>query len=78
MFVFGIGAMLPVLAIAYGSRRALGGRASLARLAAVGKPVMGAFLLLIGVLTATGVDKRVEAWMVDHMPEWLITLTTSV
>lgn len=78
MFMFGIGAMVPVLAIAYGSRRALGGGAGFARLAAIGKPVMGVFLLLIGALTVTGVDKRVEAWMVDHMPEWLITLTTSV
>ena len=34
--------------------------------------------LLIGVLAITGVDKRVETWLVDHMPEWLIALTTSV
>jgi hypothetical protein len=68
-----------VLAIAYGSRRALGGGgAALARVAAIGTPVMGAFLLLIGVLAITGVDKHVETWLVDHMPEWLINLTTSV
>jgi cytochrome c biogenesis protein CcdA len=79
MFVFGIGAMVPVLALAYGSRRALGGGAvALGRVAAIGKPVMGAALLLIGVLAITGVDKRVETWLVDHMPEWLINLTTSV
>ena len=79
MFVFGIGAMVPVLALAYGSRRALGGGAvALGRVAAIGKPVMGVVLLLIGVLAITGVDKRVETWLVDHMPEWLIALTTSV
>jgi hypothetical protein len=42
----------------------------------VGKPLMGGALLLIGVLTVTGTDKVLEAWMVDHMPDWLLTLTT--
>jgi cytochrome c biogenesis protein CcdA len=78
MFVFGIGAMVPVLAIAYGSRRALGGGGSLTRIAAIGKPAMGVFLVAIGVLAMTGADKRVETWLVDHLPEWLIALTTSV
>jgi cytochrome c-type biogenesis protein len=35
-------------------------------------------LLLIGVLTVTGADKLIEAWMVEHMPGWLLELTTSV
>jgi len=26
----------------------------------------------------TGVDKRIEAWMVAHMPSWLIDLTTAI
>lgn len=79
MLVFGIGAVVPVLLIAYGSRRALaGGGESLARLAAIGKPVMGVFLLLVGVLAVSGADKIVEAWMIDHMPAWLIDLTTSL
>jgi hypothetical protein len=26
----------------------------------------------------TGVDKVVEAWLVDHMPGWLLELTTTI
>ena len=77
MFAFGIGAVVPVLILAYGSRRTLTARSrALGAMSNFGKPVMGAALLLIGVLTVTGADKRVETTMVDHMPQWLLNLTT--
>lgn len=70
MLVFGIGAATPLLALAYGSRRALAAPgARLARMAGAGKTVIGGGLLLVGVLALTGADKRVEAWMVDRMPD---------
>jgi cytochrome c biogenesis protein CcdA len=77
MFVFGVGAVVPVLALAYGSRRALvGRRAWLRSMATAAKPIMGGLLLLVGALTMTGTDKAIETWMVDHMPDWLVDLTT--
>jgi cytochrome c biogenesis protein CcdA len=77
MFAFGVGAVVPVLILAYGSRRALNGRRrALSTMSTFGRPAMGATLLLIGVLTVTGVDKRVETAMVDRMPHWLLSLTT--
>lgn len=77
MVTFGIGAVVPVLIFAYGSRHALAARGrKLGTIARIGKPVMGVALLLIGALTVTGTDKVVETWMVDHMPEWLLALTT--
>jgi cytochrome c biogenesis protein CcdA len=77
MLVFGVGAVVPVLALAYGSRRALGTQsATLARIGRIGKPAMGAALLLVGVLAFTRTDKSIEAWMVARMPDWLIDLTT--
>lgn len=78
MLVFSVGAVVPVLFLAYGSRRLAIGERGLARLVAVGKPAMGALLVLVGVLAFTGVDKRIEAWMLDHMPEWLLALSTTV
>jgi cytochrome c biogenesis protein CcdA len=79
MLVFSVGAVVPVLLIAYGSRRmALGPRPAMARVAAVGKPLMGALLLMVGALTFTGRDKAIETWMVDHMPAWLLELTTKL
>jgi hypothetical protein len=77
MLTFGVGAAVPLLIFAYGSRHTLAARGRrLGRVAAAGKPLMGLALLLIGVLTVTGTDKVLETWMVDHMPDWLLTLTT--
>jgi hypothetical protein len=45
-------------------------------MAAAAKPIMGGLLLLVGALTMTGTDKAIETWMVDHMPDWLVDLTT--
>jgi cytochrome c biogenesis protein CcdA len=79
MLGFGIGAVVPVLAVAYGSRRALiGHRARLATLATVGRPLVAVALLLVGGLALTGGDKVVEAWMVERMPQWLLDLTTRI
>jgi hypothetical protein len=37
---------------------------------------MGGILIVIGVMILSGADKTVEAWLVDHSPEWITTLTT--
>jgi hypothetical protein len=31
-----------------------------------------------GALALSGTDKTIEAWMVDHMPGWLLDLTTRI
>ena len=33
-------------------------------------------LIAVGLLVATGADKRVEAFLVDASPDWLTDLTT--
>jgi cytochrome c-type biogenesis protein len=77
MLFFGIGAVVPVLVLAYGSRRLLAAREiSLARVAAIGKPLMGVLLMLVGLLTLSGTDKTIEAWLVERMPDWLVDLVT--
>jgi len=37
---------------------------------------MGWSLLLIGGLVLLGLDKRLEGWLLDLAPEWLLALTT--
>lgn len=77
MFAFGIGAALPLLILGMLSREAmmrwrdrmLGAGSGL-------KKVLGALLVLIGVLILTGADKRIEAGLVAIMPDWLTALTT--
>jgi len=77
MLAFGVGAAIPIVVVAYGSRHAvLRRRDALSSVAAWGKPLLGSVLIAIGILTWTGADKTIEAWMVDRMPPWLLDLTT--
>jgi cytochrome c biogenesis protein CcdA len=79
MLVFSLGAVTPVLLLAYGSRgAALRSGATLPGLAALGKPTLGVLLLLVSGLALSGADKAIEAWMVDHMPAWLLDLGTAL
>jgi cytochrome c biogenesis protein CcdA len=77
MAAYSAGAALPLLALAYGSRRALAnGSDRLAAVARIGAPVVGGALLIAGALTLTGTDKVIEAQLVERLPEWLVELTT--
>lgn len=77
MLAFGFGASLPLVAIAYGSRQTLRARReALARVSRYAKPVLGAFMLAIGIAVLTGADKAIEAVLVAAMPGWLVDLTT--
>jgi len=77
MLFFGIGATLPMLALAYGSRQAIAARRErLARLSRIAMPVMGVMLIVIGLFVLSGLDKQVEGALLDVMPDWLVLLTT--
>lgn len=77
MFVFSIGAATPLVAIAYGSRQGLKSRKDLfMRFGRAAKPILGAILLLCGILVLLGMDKAIETTLVDIMPDWLTHLTT--
>jgi len=77
MLAFGIGACLPLLALAYGSRRALKARRSaLAGFGRIANPVLGAVLAAMGILILLGLDRSLEAGLVSRMPDWLLALTT--
>lgn len=77
MGVFGIGAALPVLGLAYASRASLpASRLALLRVGRVGKALLGAALLAVAAMVLLGLDKRAEAWLVDRSPAWLTQLTT--
>ncbi len=77
MGVFGFGAALPVLALAYASRSAmLKMRGKLMQAGKTGKALMGAAMIAIAAMILTGIDKSLEAWLVEHSPAWLTALTT--
>ena len=77
MGIFGLGAALPVVALAYVSRSAmLKMRGKLMQAGKTGKMILGAIMIALSVLILTGADKPLETWLVDHSPAWLTTLST--
>jgi len=75
--VFGVGVATSIVALAYGSRRALAARkAQFQTLARYGKPLFGGALILVGVTILSGLDKTIEAWTLEAMPLWLVEFTT--
>ena len=77
MALFGIGAALPLAAIGAVSRRAFAGaRGGLLRTGVLGKIALGALMIVLGALMLSGLDRSVEAFLVDISPEWLTKLTT--
>ena len=77
MGVFGLGAALPVVVLAYVSRGAmLKMRGKLMQAGKTGKVIMAALLLAVAALIVSGLDKSLEIWLLDHSPDWLTQLTT--
>jgi len=77
MLAFGLGAALPLLLFGMLSREALlRWRDRMLSAGKGGKAAMGALLLIAGVLILSGLDKRLEAVLVDASPDWLTNLTT--
>jgi cytochrome c-type biogenesis protein len=77
MFVFGIGAALPLLLLGLLSREAMSRwRSRLMSAGHVAKTGLGILFIAIGGLVLTGADKSVEAALVATSPQWLTDLTT--
>lgn len=79
MLAFGIGAALPVVALALVSKGVMRRMTQSGRqFAAIGKPILGGVLVVMGLLVLSGLDKQVETFLVEASPQWLTTLTTSI
>jgi len=77
MLLFGLGAGTPLVLVGSLSRELLARWRE--RLLAVGRRgqwALGAVFIVIGAAIFSGADKRVEAWAVEHSPDWLTRLTT--
>jgi cytochrome c biogenesis protein CcdA len=70
MAFFGLGAGLPLVALALLSRQAMT-RIRSRRLAAdkFGKQALGCIMLLLGIAIISGSDKMIEAWVVRELPD---------
>lgn len=77
MGIFGVGAALPVIILAYLSRTVMMKvRGSLMQAGKTGKLILGFIMLAIAAMILSGADKPLESWLVQISPEWLTTLTT--
>jgi cytochrome c-type biogenesis protein len=77
MTTFGLGAALPLLALGTLSRGLiLRLRDRMLATGRHGKMLLGAILIGLGVLILSGLDKRLEAYLVAVSPPWLTELTT--
>ena len=78
MAIFGVGAALPLVLLGLLSRATLMRvRSSLMSAGKLGKGLLGAAFVVIGLAIVSGADKRIEAALVDASPQWLTVLTTS-
>jgi cytochrome c biogenesis protein CcdA len=79
MTAFAAGVSTVILALGYGARAALQRRRALMRsLAAGAKPVMGVALILVGVMILTRTHHRIEIWLLDVLPPWLMDLSVAL
>jgi cytochrome c biogenesis protein CcdA len=77
MLAFGAGAALPLLLLGMLSREALlRWRSRLMEAGKGGKMLLGGLLVVLGLVIATGVDRRLETLLVEASPDWLTELTT--
>ncbi len=79
MLAFGLGVSTILLALSYGSRELLDRRKDrLMRAMPWAKPLMGAALLLVGVMILFHWNRALDSWLLDIMPVWLQDLSVSV
>lgn len=77
MVAFGVGAALPLLLLGLVSREMmLRWRERLLKAGQSGRTILGVMLFAIGFFILTGLDKKLEAFLVDISPMWLTQLTT--
>ncbi len=77
MALFGIGAALPLLILGFLSRELfVVWRGKMMHASHHGKKVLGIIAIVFGVIMISGLEKDIEAMLVDASPQWLTDLTT--
>lgn len=78
MTAFAAGVASIILALAYGARAAILRRRNMLRAVADrAKPVMGILFLAVGVAILFRWHHVAEAWLVEHLPAWLLDLSVT-
>jgi cytochrome c-type biogenesis protein len=73
---FGVGAVLPLLAFAYGARQLMGRIKTHGQTIQVIKKIFGALVVVFGLLIVFELDRQFESWILNLLPEsWLVFIT---
>jgi cytochrome c-type biogenesis protein len=79
MALFGVGAALPLIALALLSRETIQRlRGRMLAAGTLGKQFLGVAMILVGILILTGANRPIEKWLLEASPDWLVRVTTSV
>lgn len=79
MALFGFGASLPLVLLGLASRGAVARlRGRLLAAGRGGRKLLGTVMLALGAFIVAGIDKRVEAWILDVAPPWITRIGTSL
>lgn len=79
MFSFSLGVSTIILALAYGTREAIGSRKdALRRIAEWSKPLMGIVFLAVGLAILLGLEAMAVGALLEIMPEWLQDFSVTI
>ena len=79
MLSFALGVATLIVVIAYGARGLLQRhRASFREFAARAKPIMGAVFVLIGLALLARLNHRIDGWLLQRLPAWLVDFSVSI
>lgn len=76
MSIFAVGAVIPLMVVGIMGREFLARRGLIAAWTGPFKKALGGVLLVVGLMAISGVDKEIEAYLVEASPQWLNDLTT--
>jgi cytochrome c-type biogenesis protein len=77
MCCFAIGSVIPLLAISYGAKGFIQlNRGKILKVVTASKKVFGVMLVIVGLVIIFGLDKALEAFLVERMPAAWIDLTS--
>jgi cytochrome c-type biogenesis protein len=76
MLLFGLGAAAPLVVLGSLSRASLGRiRGRLISSGQHGRRILGGLMLLVSALIITKLDKSLESWFLDHLPNWFTQIS---
>jgi cytochrome c-type biogenesis protein len=79
MVFFALGVSTLILAIAYGARRLLQrNQAGFRHFATRAKPIMGSIFILIGLALLARLNHRIDGWLLQVLPPWLVDFSVSI